>query len=92
MLGRKISDALRDLVPFVLFKKPEKNHGGVLHLVKLEVSAFLHVFFSRFLNYANVTKSLKVLHMKAYMGFSDDFKGNRSKLIHLNSLKFGGET
>ena len=31
-----ICDALRELVPFVQFKKREKNtHGGVLLLVKL---------------------------------------------------------
>ena len=28
-------DALRDLVPFVQFRKRENTHRGVLHLVKL---------------------------------------------------------
>ena len=32
-------DALRDLVPFVQFKKRESTHGGVLILVKLQTSA-----------------------------------------------------
>ena len=32
-------DALRDLVPLVQFKKCENIHGGVLILVKLQVSA-----------------------------------------------------
>ena len=31
-----IYDALRDLVPFVQFKKRENTHGGVLLLVKLQ--------------------------------------------------------
>ena len=32
-----LCDALRDLVPFVQFKKRENTHGGVLILVKLQV-------------------------------------------------------
>ena len=36
-----ICDALRDLVPFVQFKKREKkNHGGVLLLVKLQTVTY----------------------------------------------------
>ena len=31
---------LRDLVPFVQFKKRENTHGGVLILVKLQASTF----------------------------------------------------
>ena len=38
-------DALRDLVPFVQFKKAWKTHGGVLILLKLTL---LHGCFSRF--------------------------------------------
>ena len=34
-------DALRDLVPFVKFKKVKNTHGGVLILVKLQASVFL---------------------------------------------------
>ena len=42
-----ICDALRDLVPFVQFKKLEKNtHGGVLILVKLQVYLFALLFES----------------------------------------------
>ena len=36
---KKMCGALRDLVPFVQFKKHEKYHGGVLILVKLQASA-----------------------------------------------------
>ena len=35
-----ICGALRDLVPFVQFKRRENTHGGVLLLVKLQVSAY----------------------------------------------------
>ena len=35
-----LCNALRDLVPFVQFKKRENTHGGVLLFVKLHVSAF----------------------------------------------------
>ena len=34
-----IYDALRDLIPFVQFKKRENTHGGVLLLVKVQASA-----------------------------------------------------
>ena len=50
---KNVFDVLRDLVPFVQFKKREKNHGGVLLLVKF------HVCFSRFSNCKNVTKPRK---------------------------------
>ena len=36
-----ITDALRDLVLFVQFKKRENTHGGVLLLVKLQAEAIL---------------------------------------------------
>ena len=60
-----ICDALRDLVPFVQFKKLECTHEGVLLLVKLQAKSFttllkvtlLHGCFSRFLNCTNGTKS-----------------------------------
>ena len=32
-----ICDALRDLVPFVQFKKRKNNHGGILLLVSLQI-------------------------------------------------------
>ena len=35
-----ICDALRDLVPFLQFKKRENALGGVLPLVKLQASAY----------------------------------------------------
>ena len=33
---KMIWDGLRDLIPFVQFKKREKHHGGVILLVKLQ--------------------------------------------------------
>ena len=58
-------DALRDLIPFVQFKKVKNIHGGVILLVKLQAIALtllslllLHVcVFLRFLNCTNGTKS-----------------------------------
>ena len=53
-LVRAIGGALRDLVPFVQFKKRENIHGGVLILVKFQASVFrlkltpLHECFSLF--------------------------------------------
>ena len=66
-----ICDALRDLVPFVQFKKLECTHEGVLLLVKLQAKSFttllkvtlLHGCFSRFLNCTNGTKSRKTSHI-----------------------------
>ena len=66
-----ICDALRDLVPFVQFKKLEYTHEGVLLLVKLHAKSFttllkvtlLHGCFSRFLNCTNGTKSRKTSHI-----------------------------
>ena len=64
-----ICDALRNLVPFVQFKKREKTHGGVhaalVHATKpatLLKLALLHRCFSRFLNRTNSTKSLNASH------------------------------
>ena len=40
-----MSDALRDLVPFVQFKNRENTYGGVLLMAKLQTSAtFLQKF------------------------------------------------
>ena len=39
LLALSISDALRDLVTFVQFKKRENTHGGVLLLVVLQAEA-----------------------------------------------------
>ena len=73
-LSIKIDEYLgRDLVPFVRFKKHEKQYGGVLLLVNLHTSAcnfilkvtLLHGCFSRFLNYTNGTKLRKASHFKA---------------------------
>ena len=64
-----ICDALRDLVPFIQFKKLKNTHVGPLFLVKLQAEAcnftesntppwvFLLQRFSRFLNCTNGTKS-----------------------------------
>ena len=53
-------DALRDLVPFVQYKKLKNTHEGVLILVKLQASAKSNtppcVFFT-FFNCTNGTKS-----------------------------------
>ena len=54
-------DVLRDLVPFVQFKKRENTHGRVLILVKLQASTLLKLTllqgcFSCFLNCTNDTK------------------------------------
>ena len=53
-----ICNTLRDLVPFVRFKKRENIHGVVLLLVLLKV-ALLHRCFLRFLNSTNGAKSRK---------------------------------
>ena len=54
-----ISDAFRDLVPFVQFEKREK------HPWRSVISrTLLHGRFSRFLNCANGTKSRKTSHVK----------------------------
>ena len=37
---KSVCDALRDLAPFVQFKKRENTHGEVLLLVKLQALAF----------------------------------------------------
>ena len=62
----KVCDALRNLVPFVQFKKREKTHEEVLPLIniRLQPATFLkvtlsHEYFSRFLKCANSTKSRK---------------------------------
>ena len=62
-----ICDVLRDLVPFVQFKKREKHpwksviFSEVAGLLKI---TFLHWCFSHVLNCANGIKSLKTSHMK----------------------------
>ena len=47
---------MRDLVPFVQFKKREKHSWGSVTLLKVRL---LHERFSRFLNCINGTKSCK---------------------------------
>ena len=56
----QICGALRDLVPFVKFKKREKHLLKPATLLKLTL---LHGCFSRFLNCANGTKSCNALHV-----------------------------
>ena len=58
--------ALRNLVPFILFKKRENTHEGVLLLVTLQVETCNHIksntlscMFSSFSNCTNGTKSHK---------------------------------
>ena len=62
-----ICNALRDLVPFLQFKKRENIHRGVIYLVTL-----LHGRFLRFLNSTNVTKLCKASHF-IYVTFSGLF-------------------
>ena len=64
-------NALHKLVPFVQFKNVKNTDGGGLLSVKLQASncnflkvTLLHWCFSRFLNCANDTKSVKASHMK----------------------------
>ena len=66
-LERLISDALLDLVPFVQLKKSRSNHGGMLLLVKLMVSACSYTesntppwLFFTFLKLCKAATSLKV--------------------------------
>ena len=62
-------DTLRDLVPFLQFKKRKNTSGGVLLLVKLQALAWtllketlLHGYFPRFLSCTNDTKSRNASH------------------------------
>ena len=59
-----ICGALRDLVPFVQFKKSEK-HPWRSVTFKLKVT-LLHGCFSRFLNCTNCTKSRNALDIVHY--------------------------
>ena len=54
-----ISDAFRDLVPFVQFEKREKHPW-----MSVTFRTFLHRRFLRFLNCTNGTKSRKTSHVK----------------------------
>ena len=56
-LHELIWDALRDLAPFVQFKKRENVHGRVLKVT------LLHGCFSLFLNGTNGSKSSKASHL-----------------------------
>ena len=67
----RICDALRNLVPFLQFKKHEIMHGRVLLLVKLQAKSYNFtesntaplVLFT-FLNCINGTKSRKAFHKR----------------------------
>ena len=64
-----ICDALRDLVPFVQFKKREKHPWRNVTFSKVLLKETLfHGCFSRFLNCTNGTKSRKASHI--YSGIS----------------------
>ena len=56
-------DALRDLVPFVQFKKREKHPWTNVIFSKVKL---LHGCFSRFLNCKNGTKSCEASHTLMY--------------------------
>ena len=82
-----ICDALRDMVPFVQFKKCEKHPKRSLTFSKvasyksanlLKVT-LLHGRFSRFLNCTNDTKSQKTLH----------FISDASRVTMTNKLNIG---
>ena len=72
--NKNICDALRDLLPFVQFKKRENIHGGILLLVKLTLllallllkATFHHGYFLCFLNCTNCNKSCKS-HINRYL-------------------------
>ena len=56
-------DALRDLVPFVQFKKQEKQQWRRVNFSKVSVT-LLHECFFLFLNCTNGTKSRNASHVK----------------------------
>ena len=58
-----ICDALRDLVPFVQFKKRKKHPWRSVFLGKLLKAVLLHGCFSRFLNCTYSIKSCKTSHI-----------------------------
>ena len=86
-LSRKYTcDALRDLVPFVQFKKRENTHGGVVILVKLQASTCNFTksntppwVLSRFLNCTRPITSLKItlLH-ECFSSFLNCTNGTKS--------------
>ena len=59
---------MRDLVPFVQFKKRENNHGGVLILVKLLASAqrITHVLFFLALFYEVLPKLITAFNVATF--------------------------
>ena len=70
--SKHICGALRDLVPFVQFKKREKHPwrsfnfskvAGFKPATTLLKLTLLHACFSRFFNYANGTKSCNAPHL-----------------------------
>ena len=68
-------DALRDLVPFVQFKKREKHPWRRVTFSKVETLlkvTLLHGCFSRFSNCANGTKSRKASHIICRVGVFPD--------------------
>ena len=58
-----ICDVLRDLVPFVQFKKREKHSWTSVEPATLLKLTLLHGCFLRFLNCTNGTKSRNAPHM-----------------------------
>ena len=79
-------DVLRDLVPFVQYKKHEKTHGRVLLLVKLQAGGVLLLIkFQAFLA-CNFTKSNTPPWM--FFAFFKLYKGTES----LNAKKIIKET
>ena len=93
-------DALRDLGPFVQWKKREKTPKNTencylwLKLATLLKVALLHVCFSRFLNYRNGNKSRKAsrtIKLKTLLWYAVCFSGggkpNFSQFGRENSLK-----
>ena len=62
---------LRDLIPFIQFKKHEKYPWRGVTFSKLQASSLLKVtpfygYFSRFVNCANGTKSCKTSHVSVH--------------------------
>ena len=85
---RCICDALRDLVPFVQFQKHEKHPWGSVNFIKVagqSLETLLHGCFSRFSNWANVTKSRNASHLgRCQKSMVEHFCENKYWLLIVN--------
>ena len=60
----QICDTLRDLVPFVQFKKRENTHGGVLPLKKLQTPPCVFLVFIKLHKWYQITQSVSFVSKK----------------------------